>query len=91
VLACLLATVCYAHRGQRHQALPERPAAAGHATGSQLGATLALALPRLWLAGADARHAGLAGARVLGVLCTGIAYVLYFRLIEQAGPRARWP
>ena len=23
---------------------------------------------------------------VLGVLCTGIAYILYFRLIEQAGP-----
>jgi drug/metabolite transporter (DMT)-like permease len=23
---------------------------------------------------------------VLGLLCTGIAYVLYFRLIEQAGP-----
>jgi drug/metabolite transporter (DMT)-like permease len=23
---------------------------------------------------------------VAGVLCTGVAYVLYFRLIEQAGP-----
>jgi drug/metabolite transporter (DMT)-like permease len=23
---------------------------------------------------------------VVGVLCTGIAYVLYFRLIENAGP-----
>jgi drug/metabolite transporter (DMT)-like permease len=23
---------------------------------------------------------------VLGVLCTGLAYVLYFRLIERAGP-----
>jgi drug/metabolite transporter (DMT)-like permease len=23
---------------------------------------------------------------VLGVLCTGVAYILYFRLIEQAGP-----
>ena len=23
---------------------------------------------------------------VVGVLCTGVAYILYFRLIEQAGP-----
>ena len=23
---------------------------------------------------------------MVGVLCTGVAYVLYFRLIEQAGP-----
>jgi drug/metabolite transporter (DMT)-like permease len=31
--------------------------------------------PRAWLA-----------LLVLGVLCTGVAYILYFRLIEQAGP-----
>ncbi|HEY8050185.1 MAG TPA: EamA family transporter, partial [Ramlibacter sp.] len=23
---------------------------------------------------------------VVGVLCTGVAYILYFRLIEEAGP-----
>ncbi len=26
------------------------------------------------------------GSRALGVLCTGIAYILYFRLIATAGP-----
>ena len=57
------------------------------AAGSQLGATLALApllvpLPPLawptpgeWWA-----------AILLGVLCTGVAYLLYFRLIADVGP-----
>ena len=57
------------------------------ATGSQMGATLALALPALWLSPSrmPGLHAWLAVLAV-GVLCTGVAYVLYFRLIEQAGP-----
>jgi drug/metabolite transporter (DMT)-like permease len=57
------------------------------ATGSQLGATAALVVPTLWLwptasPGLNA-WAALAAA---GVLCTGVAYILYFRLITQAGP-----
>lgn len=57
------------------------------ATGSQLGATLGLALPTLWLwpqrmPGSTAWLALLA----VGVLCTGVAYILYFRLIENIGP-----
>ena len=87
VLACLLATTCYAvaasfarkHLGQ----LPPLVTA----TGSQMGATLALALPALWawptvMPDLQAWAALLA----LGVVCTGVAYVLYFRLIERAGP-----
>lgn len=87
VVACLVATLCYgiaASAAKRHLAgLP----ALVTATGSQLGAMLALALPALWL-----WPAHLPGARAwlalvaVGVLCTGLAYVLYFRLIEQAGP-----
>ena len=57
------------------------------ATGSQLGAAIALALPTWWLwpqhiPGSSALLAQLA----LGVLCTGIAYILFFWLIENVGP-----
>jgi len=57
------------------------------AAGSQIGATLGLALPAWWLwpaqmPGASAWLALLAG----GVVCTGVAYILFFRLIENAGP-----
>ncbi len=55
--------------------------------GSMLGATLALALPALWWwpAVSPGWQAWLAVA-VLGVVCTGVALVLYFRIIERAGP-----
>ena len=57
------------------------------ATGSQCGATLGLVLPTLllWPTHAPSLQAWLA-VIVLGVLCTGSAYILYFRLIANAGP-----
>ncbi|WP_137891130.1 DMT family transporter [Ramlibacter sp. 2FC] len=85
--ACLLATLCYgiaANYTKRHlSGLPPLVTA----TGSQIGATLGLALPALWqwparLPGTSAWLALLAA----GVLCTGLAYLLFFRLIENAGP-----
>jgi drug/metabolite transporter (DMT)-like permease len=87
VLASLAATLCYALAAsatKKHlTGLPPLVTAAG----SQLGATLVLALPAAWLwpakmPGATAWLALIA----VGVVCTGIAYVLYFRLIEEAGP-----
>ena len=56
------------------------------ATGSQLGAAIGLALPTLWLwpAHTPGTTAWLA-VLALGVLCTGLAYVLYFRLIDKVG------
>lgn len=87
VLACLGACICYgiaASATKRHLGgLPSLVTAAG----SQVGATLALALPALWLAPAKmpGTQAWLAVIAV-GTLCTGVAYVLYFKLIEQAGP-----
>lgn len=87
VLACLAATLCYglaASATKRH--LSGMPALVT-ATGSQLGASLVLALPALWFwpKHPPSMQAWLSLV-VLGVLCTGIAYVLYFRLIERAGP-----
>jgi O-6-methylguanine DNA methyltransferase len=89
VLACLLATLCYGYCRQLHQAsyLGGVPSLAT-ATGSQIGATLGLALPTIWFWPAQMPGAGAwLALLVLGVLCTGIAYILYFRLIDpRLGP-----
>jgi drug/metabolite transporter (DMT)-like permease len=87
VLACLVATVCYAVAASATKRFLTGLPPLMTATGSQIGATLALCIPALWL-----RPQHMPGAQawlsllVLGVLCTGVAYILYFRLIEQAGP-----
>ena len=87
VLACLGATLCYgisASFAKRYlSGLPPLVTA----TGSQIGATLGLALPAWWLRPdhLPSLHAFTALIAV-GVLCTGVAYVLYFRLIEHTGP-----
>ncbi|MBM3387221.1 MAG: EamA/RhaT family transporter [Betaproteobacteria bacterium] len=87
VLACLGATSCYALAASfttKH--LPPLPSLVT-ATGSQIGATLALALPALWWHPGQWPGLSTWGALLaLGVMCTGVAYVLYFRLIERAGP-----
>ena len=87
VIACLLATFCYGLAASATKRYLSGVPALVTATGSQLGATLGLALPALWFwpAQMPSPHAWLSLVAV-GVLCTGIAYVLYFRLIEQLGP-----
>lgn len=87
VLACLGATSCYGIAASAARRwLPGYPPLA-LAAGSQLGASAALLLPALWSWPAVLPGAGAWGAlAALGVLCTGIAYVLYFRLIDEAGP-----
>jgi drug/metabolite transporter (DMT)-like permease len=87
VLACLAACVLYgiaANAAKRY--LSGLPALVT-ATGSQIGATLGLTLPALWLWPAEVPgvHAWLA-LIAAGIICTGVAYILYFRLIENAGP-----
>ncbi|MHB1249045.1 MAG: DMT family transporter [Polaromonas sp.] len=87
VLASLLAVLCYgisASYTKRHlSGMPPLVTAAG----SQIGATLGLAVPAIWLwpARMPSGAAWLA-LLVVGVLCTGLAYILFFRLIENAGP-----
>ena len=87
VLACLLGCICYglsASYAKRYlSGLPPLVTAAG----SQAGATLGLALPALWLW--PARMPGMPAwlaLLVAGVVCTGLAYIIFFRLIENAGP-----
>jgi drug/metabolite transporter (DMT)-like permease len=87
VMACLLATLCYglsASFTKRYMAgLPSLVAA----TGSQMGAAVGL-IPLAWWFWPDRPVSMQAWAAVvaLGILCSGVAYILYFRLIERAGP-----
>ncbi len=86
VLACLAACLCYGISASfTKRYLADAPAMVT-ATGSQLGATLALALPALvaWPEQMpDLRAWG--AILVLGVACSGVAYLLFFRLIERTG------
>ena len=86
VIACFVAVTCYALSASytRRYLVGIPPLVT--ATGSQLGATLGLALPALWFWPAQwpSAHAWLAQLAV-GVMCTGLAYILFFRLIAHAG------
>jgi drug/metabolite transporter (DMT)-like permease len=87
VVACVTATLCYglgANFTKRYlSGVPPLAVAAG----SQIGASAVLVLPAWWLwpAAAPSGTAWLC-AGLLGVLCTGAAYLLYFRLIAHVGP-----
>ncbi|MFO1330498.1 MAG: DMT family transporter [Rubrivivax sp.] len=87
IAACLAATLCYGFSANyTKRALAGVPPLAV-AAGSQLGASVVMALPALW-----AWPAVLPGARawgavaLLAIACTGLAYLLYFRLIAHVGP-----
>jgi drug/metabolite transporter (DMT)-like permease len=87
IAACLVATLCYAISGSfTKKFMPNLPPLVS-STGSQLGASLALALPALLALPEDmpSSQAWLS-IIMLGVACTGIAYILYFRLVNRAGP-----
>ncbi|CAN7511703.1 DMT family transporter [Acidovorax sp. LjRoot118] len=85
--ACLLACLCYgiAASATRRYLTGVPPLAT--ATGSQIGASLLLVVPAIvyWPQHMPSLRAWLA-ILALGVLCTGVAYFLFFRLIERAGP-----
>ena len=87
VVACLVATLCYGIAASFTRKYLSGMPPLVTATGSQMGATLGLAVPAAWFwpQTAPGLQAWMALA-VLGVLCSGVAYILYFRLIENAGP-----
>ncbi len=87
IAACLLGTLLYGYAGnfaKRH--LAGVPAMA-MAAGTQLGAALALApvAALAWPATTPGLRDWLAAAG-LAVLASGLAYILYFRLITRVGP-----
>lgn len=87
VLACLAACLSYGIAASAARRWLGGVAPLANAAGSLVGATLFLALPALWTWPAQwpSQRAWWA-LLVLGVFCTGVAYILYFRLIEAAGP-----
>ena len=87
VLACLLATLCYGLSASFTKRYMGGLPSLVSATGSQMGAAVGL-LPLTWWYWPDHTVSLQAWAAVvaLGVLCSAVAYILYFRLIERAGP-----
>lgn len=87
MLACLLATVCYglAASFTKRYLTGVHPLAT--ASGSQIGAALGLSLPTAWLWPSHPVGMGAWAAMVaVALLCTSLAYILFFRIIERAGP-----
>lgn len=87
ILACLGATLCYGfganYTRRELQGVPPLAVAAG----SQLAATVVLALPGAWTWPARMPSAtAWAAVAGLALLATGVAYLLYFRLIAHVGP-----
>ena len=75
------------HRGQLRPQVPDGVPPLATATGSQLGRRWALCGPCCGSGRPPCRGAGLGRhCGYIAVLCTGIAYILYFRLIAHAGP-----
>jgi drug/metabolite transporter (DMT)-like permease len=86
LLACLLASTCYAVAASYTRRYLTGVPALASATGSLLGAALVLALPTLWFWPATTPGLRAWGAvAAIAVLCTGIAYIMYFRLIARVG------
>lgn len=87
ILACLLATISYAVAASFTRRYLSGLNSLMVATGSQIGAALGLALPTLLMWPVQAPSLKAWGALLaLGTLCTAVAYVLFFRLIERLGP-----
>lgn len=85
--ACLLATFCYglAANFSKRYTVHIQPMAV--ATGSQVFAALLLAVPALfyWPEAMPSAKAWM-GVLMLGLLCSALAYLLYFRLMSRIGP-----
>ncbi len=87
VVACLVATFCYGIAGSFTKRYLHNVPSLVTTTGSLWGASLGLTVPALlsWPSDMPSLHAwGALG--IAGLLCTALAYVLYFRLMTRTGP-----
>ncbi len=87
VLACLAATLLYGIAASFAKKYLVGVPPLASATGSQMGATLVLLVPALMNI-PSTMPSGRAWIAIvlLAFFCTAVAYVLYFRIIERAGP-----
>lgn len=87
VLACVGATVCYALAGIYSKKVSGQISAMQMATGSQLGAAAVL-MPFMALTPLQAvpPMPVVLAAAALALLCSAVAYLIYFRLMSDVGP-----
>lgn len=87
VAACLLATFCYGIAGSFTKRYLQNVPSIVTTTGSLWGASIGLAIPALltWPSEMPTLQAW-AALGIAGLLCTALAYVLYFRLMTRTGP-----
>ena len=87
VVACIAAALFYGFSANYAKKHLGGVAPLAVAAGSQLSATVCLLLPALvwWPSAMPSTTAWLAAA-LLALVCTGVAYVMYFRLIAHVGP-----
>ena len=87
MLACLGACISYAVAASFSRLYLQGVPPMVSATGSQIGAALAMAVPAAWLWPAQTPSiTAWLSLLVLGVLCTSVAYLLYFRLLSGSSP-----
>lgn len=87
VLACLVATVSYGYSANFAKRYLTDVSPMAVAAGSQLGAAIVLVVPTVLLwPSTTPGLASWANVAVLAVFCTGLAYIMYFRLIAHVGP-----
>jgi drug/metabolite transporter (DMT)-like permease len=87
VAACLVATFCYGISGSFTKRYLQNVPSLVTTTGSLWGASLGLGIPALftWPDATPSLHAW-AALGIAGLLCTALAYVLFFRLMTRTGP-----
>jgi drug/metabolite transporter (DMT)-like permease len=86
IAACVAATVLYGFAANFTRRFLTGVPPLALAAGSQLTATLALSLPAWWWWPSTVPSASAWGAATgLAVVCTGLAYLLFFRLIAHVG------
>ena len=86
IVACLAATMLYGMSANFAKKHLNGVAPLAVATGSQLSAALVLVVPAIvWWPRAMPSSTAWAAAAFLAFACTGVAYVLYFRLIAHLG------
>ncbi|ALV06815.1 DMT family transporter [Roseateles depolymerans] len=87
ILAVLLATLSYGVAANATKRFLSQASPLAVATGSQFGAALLLALPALLQQPAQMPSLKAWGAvALLALLCTSVAYILFFRLMKRVGP-----
>lgn len=87
VLACLGATLSYGISASYVRRYLAKLPPLLTATGNMWGASLGLLVPTLWYWPAHSPSlTAWTGVLAAGVVCTAVAYLLFFRLLDQTGP-----